>query len=114
MTKVELLEINYHFCSFYCYLNSGVSLTYIIYGRTALDYVNISVLIKLCCISVIPSQILSTLFMNFIYKLLIMYKRKLHGLGIMIGHFSTIYRNIAKQADVMLINTYPRFPLVLL
>ena len=39
---------------------------------------NISVLIKLCCISVIHSYILSILFMNFICKLLILYKRKLN------------------------------------
>ena len=35
--------------------------------------------IKLCCISVIPSYILSALFMDFIYKLSILYKRELNG-----------------------------------
>ena len=41
-------------------------------------YVNISVLIKMCCISVIPSYILSILFMKIIYKLSFWYKRKLN------------------------------------
>ena len=43
-----------------------------------LHYVTISVLINLCHFSVIPSYILSIVFMNFIQKLLILYKRKLH------------------------------------
>ena len=45
--------------------------------------------------------------MDLIYKLLILYKRKL---GRKIGYFSTINRNTEKQAIVMIISTYPRFP----
>ena len=41
-------------------------------------YVNISVPMKLCCISVILIYILSILFMMFISKLLILYKIKLN------------------------------------
>ena len=46
----------------------------------------------------IPSYILSILFMNFIYmyKLLILYKRKLNRHKL--GYVSTINRNIEKQA----------------
>ena len=47
--------------------------------------------------------------MNFIYKLLILHKRKLI-IGITIGYFSTINKTIEKQSNVMLINTYPGFP----
>ena len=39
-------------------------------------YVDSAVLIKLLCISVISSNILSILFMNFIYKLLTLKKVK--------------------------------------
>ena len=71
-------------------------------------YVNISVFIKLYCISGIPSYILSILFMNFMYKLLIVYERKLKRHNI--GYISTNNRNIEKHANVMLVDTYPMFP----
>ena len=44
----------------------------------SLHYVKITVLIKHCRISVVLSDILSTLMMNLIYKLLIVYKRMLN------------------------------------
>ena len=43
--------------------------------KTSLHYANISAFIKLCHISVIHSYMLSILFMNSIYNLLILYKR---------------------------------------
>ena len=46
------------------------------------------------------------------YVLLILYKRKLDMHKI--GYFSTINRTIEKQANIILINTYPRFPPFLL
>ena len=75
-------------------------------------YVNISACIKLCCISVIPSYILSILLMNFKSKLLILYKTKLNRHKI--GCFSTKNVNKEKWSNIMLINTYPRFPPFLL
>ena len=63
-------------------------------------YVNTSVLINLCHILVIdPSYILSV---------------KENQMGIKIGYFSTINRNIVKQANIMFMNTCHRFPAVLL
>ena len=50
--------------------------------------------------------------MVFISKLLILYKINLNRHKK--GYFSTINRNIEKQASVMLINSYPRFPPFLL
>ena len=70
--------------------------------------VNVSVLVKLCCISVIHSSyILSIIFMNFICKLQFNIKTVKKT---KIGYISTINRNIKKQANVVCIDTYPRFP----
>ena len=71
-------------------------------------YVNSSVPWSFCSISVIPSCILSILFMNLKYKLIIFYKINLNRQKI--GYFSRINKNIEKHTNVMLINTYPRFP----
>ena len=75
--------------------------------RKSVHYVHISVLIKLFCISAFFLIILLILLMNFIYKSLILYKRKFNRYKI--GYFSTINRNTETQADVMFINIYPRY-----
>ena len=49
-----------------------------LYRFLIINYVNISMLIKLCHISVIHYYILSILFMNCIYQSLIMYTTKLN------------------------------------
>ena len=50
---------------------------------------------------------MSSFFMIFIYKIHFCIKES--QTGIKIGYFSTINRNIVKQANIMLMNTYPRF-----
>ena len=78
---------------------------------STLHYANISVHIKPCRISVIPSYIWSILLMNIIYKLLILHNRKLNRHN---KYYTFQHRNIEKKAIIMLINTYPRFPPFLL
>ena len=65
-------------------------------------YVNISMLIKLCHVSVMNSYIISISFMNSTYKFLILYKRqiRMHNKRIL----STVNINIEKQANVVVIN----------
>ena len=46
--------------------------------------------------------------MDFIFKLLILYERKLKRHKI--GYVSTNNGNIEKHANIILVNTYPSFP----
>ena len=84
----------------------------ILFSLLPIHYVNISMLIKLCWIRVIPIPIGSILLINFIYKILILYKIKLNSTKI--GYISTINRNIEKQANITFINAYPIFFPILL
>ena len=71
-------------------------------------YVNISMLIELCHISVILSDILLILFINCIYKLLVLDKRKLSR--VKIGYFSIIDKNIENKLMLCLSIPIPGFP----
>ena len=85
----------------------NLSVLYCFFKSVTLQILNcIFKYIKLYCISVIPSYILSILFMDFIFKLLILYKRKL--LGINIGYFSTINRNIVKKSRCYAYQYHPQ------